>query len=277
MPHLSANGVQLYYESSGDGFPLVFCHEFADDYRGWAPQVGFFARLYRCITYNHRGYPPSTVPEIPEAYSQEILIEDLGSLLSQLGIDRTHLIGFSLGANVVLNFALKYPELCASIVVTACGAGSTHRSSFEQRMAGTVELLGTRGMQALAESYAENPTRVQFKRKDPAGWARFRERLAEHSALGSSLTIQGVMLRRPIIFSLEERLTRLRVPTLLIVGDEDENCVETSIFMKRKIPSAELLMIPGSGHAVNLEEPALFNQIVSSFLHRVERRVSTSG
>ena len=277
MPHLSANGVQLYYESSGDGFPLVFCHEFADDYRGWAPQVGFFARLYRCITYNHRGYPPSTVPEIPEAYSQEILIEDLGSLLSQLGIDRTHLIGFSLGANVVLNFALKYPELCASIVVAACGAGSTHRSSFEQRMAGTVELLGTRGMQALAESYAENPTRVQFKRKDPAGWARFRERLAEHSALGSSLTIQGVMLRRPIIFSLEEQLTGLHVPTLLIVGDEDENCVDTSVFMKRKIPSAELLMIPGSGHAVNLEEPNLFNQMVSSFLHRVERKAYTIG
>jgi len=277
MHHLSANGVQLYYESTGNGFPLVFCHEFAGDYRGWDPQVGFFARLYRCITYNHRGYPPSSVPEAPEAYSQEILIEDLRSLLSHLNIDRTHLVGFSLGANVVLNFALKYPELCTSIVVTACGAGSTDRTSFEQRMAETVELLNTKGMRALAEKYAENPTRVQLKRKDPAGWARFRERLAEHSALGSSLMIQGVMLRRPIIFSLEEQLTRLRLPTLLIVGDEDENCMDTSIFMKRKIPSADLLMIPGSGHTVNLEEPTLFNQIVSSFLHRVERNTSTSG
>jgi len=217
------------------------------------------------------------VPQIPEAYSQEILIEDLRSLLSHLGIDRSHLVGFSLGANVVLNFALKYPELCASLVVTACGAGSTNRSSFEQRMATTVELLATRGMQALAESYAENPTRVQLKRKDPAGWTRFRERLAGHSALGSSLMIQGVMLRRPIIFSLEEPLTRLRIPTLLIVGDEDENCMDTSVYMKRKIPSAELLMIPGSGHAVNLEEPNLFNQMVSSFLHRVERKASTRG
>ena len=276
MPHLPANGVQLYYESTGDGFPLVFCHEFADDYRGWDPQVGFFARLYRCITYNHRGYPPSSVPAAPEAYSQEILIEDLHSLLSHLGIIRTHLIGFSLGANVVLNFALRYPELCESIVVTACGAGSTDRSSFEQRMAETVELLSTKGMRALAERYAENPTRVQLKRKDPAGWARFRERLAEHSALGSSLMIQGVMLRRPIIFSLEEELTRLRVPTLLIVGDEDENCIDTSIFMKRKIPCADLLIIPGSGHTVNLEEPILFNQMASSFLHNVERKTSAS-
>jgi pimeloyl-ACP methyl ester carboxylesterase len=272
MPFLSANDVKLYYESTGDGFPLVFCHEFAGDYRAWDPQVGFFARLYRCITYNHRGYPPSSVPVAPEAYSQEILIKDLRSLLKHLDIDRAHLIGFSLGANVVLNFALKYPELCESIVVTACGAGSTNRNSFEQRMAETVQLLNTRGIQALAESYAENPTRIQFKRKDPAGWARFRERMAEHSALGSALILQGVMLRRPIIFSLEEQLTQLRVPTLLIVGDEDENCVDTSVFMKRKIPSANLLMIPGSGHTVNLEEPALFNQMVSSFLHSVERR-----
>jgi pimeloyl-ACP methyl ester carboxylesterase len=277
MPHLSANGIDLYYESTGTGFPLVFCHEFADDHRGWDPQVGFFARLYRCITYNHRGYPPSSVPKAPEAYSQEILIEDLRSLLSNLGIDRAHLIGFSLGANVVLNFAIQYPKLCESIVVTACGSGSANRSSFEQRMAETVELLGTGGMQALAESYAENPTRVQLERKDPTGWGRFRERLVEHSALGSSLMIQGVMLRRPTIFSLEEQLTRLRVPTLLIVGDEDENCMDTSVFMKRKIPSADLLMIPGSGHAVNLEEPVLFNQMVSSFLHRVERKTSARG
>ncbi len=276
MPYLSANGAQLYYESTGDGFPLVFCHEFAGDYRAWDPQVGFFARLYRCITYNHRGYPPSSVPEAPEAYSQEMLIEDLRNLLSHLGIDRAHLIGFSLGANVVLNFALQYPALCESIVVTACGAGSTNRSAFEQRMAETVRLLSNRGMRALAESYAENPTRVQFKRKDPTGWARFRERMAEHSALGSSLILQGVMLLRPIIFSLEEQLTRLRVPTLLIVGDEDENCVDTSVFMKRKIPSAELLMIPGSGHTVNLEEPALFNQVVSNFLYSVERKISPS-
>ena len=277
MPYLSANGVQLYYESTGAGFPLVFCHEFAGDYRAWDFQVGFFARLYRCITYNHRGYPPSSVPEAPDAYSQEILIEDLRSLLSHLGIDRAHLIGFSLGANVVLNFALRYPELCESIVVTACGAGSTNRSTFEQRMAETVQLLSTRGMRALADSYAENPTRIQFKRKDPAGWARFRERMAEHSALGSSLILRGVMLRRPIIFSLEEQLIRLRVPTLLIVGDEDENCMDTSVFMKRKIPSADLLTIPGSGHTVNLEEPALFNQMVSSFLHKVERQTCTSG
>jgi pimeloyl-ACP methyl ester carboxylesterase len=184
MPHLSADGVEWYYELTGDGFPTVSCHELASDYRGWEPQVGFFACLYRCISYNHRVYPPSSVPEASQAYSQEILMEDLPSLLGRLGIDGAHLIGLSLRTNVVLNFTLQYPKLCESMVVTACGAGSTNRSPFEQRMAETVELPSTRGMQAFAESYAENPTRFQLKRKDLETWARLRERLVEHWALG---------------------------------------------------------------------------------------------
>jgi len=77
MPLARVNGVEIYYEVTGEGFPLVFSHEFAGDYRSWEPQVRFFSRRYRVLTYNDRGYPPSDVPTDLEAYSQEISVEDL--------------------------------------------------------------------------------------------------------------------------------------------------------------------------------------------------------
>ncbi|RMF86428.1 MAG: alpha/beta hydrolase, partial [Nitrospinota bacterium] len=112
--------------------------------------------------------------------------------------------------------------------------------------------------------------RIQFLRKDPKGWEEFLEEFASHSATGSALTFRGVQLKRPTIFALEEKLKRLQVPTLLIIGDEDEPCIEPAIFMKRHIPNAGLVVIPKSGHTINLEEPDLFNRAVLDFLTAVE-------
>ena len=104
MPTASVNGVAIYYEDTGRGFPLVWSHEFGGDHRSWEPQVRYFSRRYRVITYNHRGYPPSSVPKEALAYSQEQLVEDLRQLLRHLGVRLAHVGGCSMGANVALNF-----------------------------------------------------------------------------------------------------------------------------------------------------------------------------
>ncbi|MDQ6671121.1 MAG: alpha/beta hydrolase [Chloroflexota bacterium] len=271
MPHVALNGVELYYEDSGSSLPpIVFCHEFAGDYRAWDPQVRAFGRAYRCITYNHRGFPPSSVPDDPQAYSQDLLIEDLRALVEHLGLAKPHFVGFSLGGNVVLNFALRYPGVCRSIVVVGTGAGTTDRERFERDIQQVVDLIAARGIGGFAEMYSEGPTRQPFKRKDPHGWGVFRRQLGEHSPTGQALTMQGVMRRRPPIFSLEAALRQLEVPTLLVIGDEDEPCVEPAVFLKRHIPSAGLLVLPQSGHAVNLEEPAAFNAAVLDFFRLAE-------
>lgn len=264
------NGVKLWYEITGNGFPVVFSHEFAGDYRSWAPQISFFSRRYKVIVYNNRGYPPSDIPTDPEAYSQDILIEDLYQLLLHLHIPKAHIVGLSMGGNVALNFGIKHPELCASLVIAGCGAGSTNREHFEQNIKTIVNKLETEGMKNVAEFYSVGPTRVQFKLKDPKGWATFKEQLAEHSAVGSALTFRGVQRNRPTIFQLEDKLKHLRVPTLVLIGDEDEPCIEPAIFMKRHIPSAGLVVLPQSGHTINLEEPDLFNRMVLDFLTAVD-------
>ena len=270
MPRVALSGVEIYYEDTGSGYPVVFCHEFAADYRGWDPQVRAFGRSYRCITFSYRGFPPSSVPETPEAYSQDQLIEDLRALVEHLEIKDAHFVGFSMGGSVVLNFAIRYPQLCRTIVVVGAGSGTTNREQFERDIDRTVELLRERGIEGFAEVYGEGPTRLPFKRKDPHGYAVFRRQLADHSATGQALTMLGVIRQRPTIFALEAQLHALDVPTLVIIGDEDEPCVDPAVFMKRHIPSAGLLVLPQSGHAVNLEEPALFNAAVLEFFRLAE-------
>ena len=270
MPRLSANGVELFYEVTGEGFPVVFSHEYGGDWRSWTPQVRYFDRLYRCVTYNHRGFPPSEVPSELAAYSQDLLVEDLRALLQGLGIEQAHLVGFSMGGGIVVNLALRYPELCRSLVVVGTGTGSVNREGFEQNVRDIVALQTERGIEAFAEAYAESPTRQPFKRKDPHGWAEFKANLADHSAVGASLTMQGVQRDRPPIVTQGDALRQLDVPTLVMVGDEDEPCVDASVFLRRTIPRSGLAVFPQSGHAINLEEPALFNQVVADFFRQVE-------
>jgi len=270
MPIAKVNGVDLYYEVAGDGYPLIFSHEFAGDYRSWEPQVRFFSRFYQVITYSHRGYPPSEIPKDLEAYTQDIMVEDLHQLMRYLKISKAHIVGLSMGGNVALNFGFKQPEMCASLVVAGCGAGSDNRKQFEKDVMAVADRLEKEGMQKVAEFYGVGPTRVQFRRKDPRGYQEFMEQFKEHDALGSALTFRGVQLRRPSILALEDKLKILKVPTLLMIGDEDEPCIEPAIFMKRKIPRSGLVVFPQTGHTMNLEEPDLFNRVVLDFLTAVK-------
>jgi pimeloyl-ACP methyl ester carboxylesterase len=270
MPFAQINGVSIHYEATGTGPPLVFSHEFAGDSRSWKPQVEAFAGEYRCITWNYRGYPPSDVPEDPEQYSQEILVEDLRALLDHLEIEQAHIAGLSMGGSIALVFALTYPERCLSTIIAGAGSGSVNRSQFEVDIERVVGMLETQSMEEFASVYAQAPTRIAFKEKDPSGWELFRDQLGEHSTVGSANTMRGVQLKRPTIFDLESELTKLAVPALIVIGDEDEPCIDPAVFMRRKIPSSGLVVIPQSGHTINLEEPELFNQALRLFLQNVE-------
>jgi pimeloyl-ACP methyl ester carboxylesterase len=273
MPHvIAADGVKLYIEEVGSGTPIVFVHEFAGDHRSWEPQLRHFARRYRCIAFNARGYPPSDVPSDGEKYSQNHARDDIRAVLDGLSIARAHIVGLSMGGFATLHFGLQYPDRALSLVVAGCGYGAQpgKRAQFEQEVEATAKMISTQGMAKTAESYALGPTRVQFQNKDPRGWAELAAQLAEHSSTGSSLTMLGVQRRRPSLYDLVDRMRRLTVPTLIVTGDEDEPCLEPGLLMKRSIATSGLVVIPNSGHTINLEEPDLFNRICDDFFHQVE-------
>ena len=272
MATARVNSINLFYEDEGAGVPLVFVHEFAGDSRSWHLQTRFFARRYRTIAFNARGYPPSDVPEDPKAYSQDQVVDDIRGLLDALKIPKAHVCGLSMGGYATLHFGLRYPERARSLVVAGAGYGSVpgDRAKFHADAELTARRFEEDGMVATADLYAKGPTRVQFMDKDPTGWREFHAQLVKGSARGHALTLRGVQKTRPAIFDLGPRLEKLEVPTLIMTGDEDDPCLEPAIFMKRTIPTAGLVVIPKSGHTINLEEPEAFNHAVLDFLTAVD-------
>jgi pimeloyl-ACP methyl ester carboxylesterase len=273
MPHLTTDdGVRLYYEETGSGTPIVFVHEFADDCRGYEGQMRHFGRRYRCIAFNARGYPPSDVPEDPGRYSQERARDDIRAVLDALSIGKAHIVGISMGGFATLHFGLAYPGRALSLVVAGCGYGAEpgKRQQFHDETAKTIALIEGQGMGEASKVYSQGPSRVQFQNKDPRGWAEFAAHLADHSTRGSALTMRGVQARRLSLWDLTESMRNLGVPTLIMTGDEDDPCLEPGILMKRTIPTAALIVLPNTGHAVNLEEPELFNRTCADFFHQVE-------
>ena len=276
MPFASANGMSLYYEATGTGFPLVFVHEFGGDYRSWEPQVRYFSRRYLCVTYNARGYPPSDVPKEPSAYSQEIATDDLVSVLRHLRVPSAHIVGLSMGGFATLYLGIRHGQLARSLVVAGCGYGSmpAQRANWQADSEALARLFETEGAEVAAKQYALGPYRRPFREKDPRGWGEFVRMMSEHSAVGCALTQRGVQKARPSVMDWEAELRRMTIPTLIIVGDSDDPCIEPNMFLKRTIPSAQLCVFPNSGHQVNLEEPDLFNRIVDNFLATVEARIN---
>jgi pimeloyl-ACP methyl ester carboxylesterase len=273
MPQVTTDDhVKLFYEEAGEGLPIIFVHEFAGDRRSYETQMRYFSRRYRCIAYNARGYPPSDVPENLAMYSQERARDDIRSMLDGLEIDKAHVVGISMGGFATLHFGMRYPDRARSLVIGGCGYGADpgHRSQFQQEAEHAAQMFDRLGMGEGAKRYALGATRVQLQNKDSRGWQEFVDQMAEHSARGSANTLRGVQKQRPSLYDLVGEMKKIAIPTLVMAGDEDDPCLEASVLMKRAITTAGLAILPKTGHALNLEEPALFNSLVDEFFHQVE-------
>lgn len=257
----ASDDTQLYVEEVGVGPPVIFLHEFAGDYRSWEPQLRYFCRSHRCVTFSARGYLPSDVPEEPGAYGQEMACNDVIAVMNGLKIDRAHVIGHSMGAYTALHVGLRHPDRCLSVGALGCGWGSNpaEREASLKACEDIAAMFASRPMKEAAAVYARAPMRKTFEAKDPRGFSEFERMLAEHSGQGLALTMLNQQLKRPTLWDLEADLRTFSVPLLVIVGDEDFPCLDGSLFLKRAVPTAGLLVVPRAGHTINSEEPAAVN------------------
>jgi pimeloyl-ACP methyl ester carboxylesterase len=275
MPKIkSSDGTQLYYEEAGVGTPVIFIHEFAGDYRTWEPQIRHFARMHRCVTFSARGYPPSDVPIEPERYGQDIARTDVVAIMDALGIAKAHIVGHSMGAYTALHVGIHHRDRCLSVTAAGCGWGSVadpaEREAMRKVALTNAQMFLDKGMAEAAAAYADTPTRMPHKYKDPRGYAEFARMLSEHSAQGHALTMSMLQARRPTLWDLQQELQRFSVPLLIIVGDEDDTCLDGSIFLKRTVPTAGLLVIPRAGHTITSEEPEAVNAALADFFPAAE-------
>ena len=273
MPHATAkDGARLYFEEVGEGTPVIFLHEFAADHTNWEPQLRYFARRHRCIAYSARGYTPSDVPAAADAYSYVHFYTDALAVLDHLGIDRAHFVGLSMGSYSSLQVALNASSRIRSMVLAGVGSGSSleQLDAFRAQCRATAEQFETLGSAETAKVTREAPGRIPFLVKDPRGHADFYAALARHDAKGSANTMRGFQGGRPSIYTMTDAIRRVTTPALIICGDEDDACIEPSLFLKKHLPASGLTFFPKSGHVLNLEEPALFNETVERFIALVE-------
>ena len=273
VTYANSNGVKLHTEETGSGHPILFIHEFAGDHRSWEPQIRYFSRRYRCISYDARGYLPSDVPDDPAEYSQDIAVADAIAVLDHYGIDKAHVVGLSMGGFAALHIGMRHGNCASALVVAGCGYGAPagKKESFQREIDILADHFERDGTEKAATAYAGGPYRIQHQNKDPRGWAEFRQQFIEHSPGGSANTLRGVQGRRPSLYDLEAELAAVTVPTLLINGDEDEPCLDANLWLKRVMPASGLVILPRTGHASNLEEPDAFNHAAQEFFSTAEQ------
>jgi pimeloyl-ACP methyl ester carboxylesterase len=248
MPFVERDGVRIFYEAAGDGPPVLLSHGYSATSRMWRGQVEALAPRYRIITWDMRGHGQSDSPDDPALYSEAATVGDMAAILDALGIDTAVIGGLSLGGYMSLAFHLAHPGRVRALMLFDTGPGYRNpagREAWNRTAEARAVAFETRGLDALG-SGAE-------------------VRIAQHrSAKGLALAARGMLAQfdSRVIESLEG----IRVPTLVLVGEKDEPFLGATDYMAAKIPGAQKVVIPGAGHAANIDNPAAFNAAVEAFL-----------
>ena len=271
MPYATAaDGLALYLEEEGCGEAVLFAHEFGGDWRSWQPQVEHFRSRYRCLRYAARGFLPSAVPEAAERYGQAQATADLLAVAEAAGLGRFHLVGLSMGAYTALCAALAAPERLLSLTLAGCGSGpadAAERARYRAELRREIDLLDRLGAEGAVRWFARDPAYRRMAGKRPAAWATYCENLRGQALLGAKRTLSTLHWNRQPLAARAAELARLRVPTLLVYGDEDHRLVRpANDFLQRTLPCVSALVLEVTGHLVTLEEPARFNTALERHL-----------
>ena len=269
----ASDGVRLFYEEAGTGTPIIFVHEFGGSHWSWEPQLNFFARRHRCITFAARGYPPSDVPGTVDSYSQDIAAEDIGAVLDAAGEKDAHVMGVSMGSAAALQFTIAHPNRVRSAILCSIGSGSDAKpDEYVANMEAMAARVEKNGMDQIRQNFTASPARQKLKEKSPAEYQRFLAELERFSVQGLANTMRGVQKRRPPLYAHKDKIAALRVPTLVVLGGIDQGCEKPSHFLAETLPGARLEILANTGHGVNIEEPDRVNRMVAEFVGAVEAK-----
>ena len=268
MPKVTINGVGINYESDGEGFPLVLCYCRGGNATMWDPQVEAFSRNYRFIRFEPRGHGRSDAPEDPSAYGLDTSVEDLLGLLDHLGIEKAYVGGLSMGGGITTRFTLLHQDRVAGLIVIDSGSASGHAHAEEVRTR-TIrvrELAFTEGMEAVGRySIREVDSFVGRAARGPEAVEGIMEMFRALTPHGYTFSIEA--LDQAPVF--DDRLCEIKAPTLCIAGDEDP-ALEDVKFVHSRIEGSEMVVVPGAGHFVNLDQTEIFNREILAFLAKVD-------
>ena len=227
------NGIGIEYQDGGAGPAVLLGHGYSATGRMWDGQRATLGDRYRIVSWDMRGHGQSESPADPAQYSVAVTVADMRALLQHCGIERAVVGGLSLGGYVALAFYLAHPEMVRALVICDSGPGYRNaeaRAAWNRRAHERAAELERRGLEALANRSRE-----------------MREAMGHHrSAQGLAHAARGMLAQEGS--QVIDALATIRVPTLVVVGDQDEPFLAPSEYMAKKIPGARLEVIPGAGH-----------------------------
>ncbi len=259
MPTIHCRDIDIYYEIAGEGQPLLFIHGLGSSHLDWQPQVEFFSRHYQVVTYDVRGHGRTTKPQGPYSVSQ--FAQDAAELIRSLSLAPAHAVGLSMGGMIAFQLAVDEPGLVKSLVIANSGPELIIRT-FQQRLEFWRRRLIVRvfGAHKFAEIMSTrllpSPEHKELRRLLVQRWGQNDT----HAYLTALRAILG--------WSVAERISTIRCPTLVITADQDYTPVAAKEAYVVQIPRAELVVIPDSRHLTPLERPEAFNAALMAFLRR---------
>jgi pimeloyl-ACP methyl ester carboxylesterase len=253
MPTARLNGIEVYWQEQGAGFPVVLTHGLGDCADLWTPLAESLADGYRVVSWDMRGHFRSEAPDDIALYTQDIVVEDLRALCDHLGIERGVIGGHSLGGYTALRFHEKYPQRVAALVLHAAGPGYRNQEG-SQAWTDTLAKLAAR--QESEFSRGERRSAKELRVGAPA-----LGELAQHFVRGVANIERGVMAHPYFIDA-----TKVGVPAIVIVGERDKNYLNSADYFAGKLPDGRKVVVPDAGHPAMLEQPAVVNEAVRDFL-----------
>ncbi|MFC2006307.1 alpha/beta fold hydrolase, partial [Chloroflexota bacterium] len=254
MPKALINGINMYYEDHGTGFPVILIHGYAGTTKSWDGQVESFSKRYRFVTYDMRGHGQTEAPEDLSKYTQDIVLEDIYQLLRYLGIQKAVIGGLSLGGYLSIHFYNQHPEMTAAIIIIDAGPGyrtQEKAKDWNQRRMDCADVLESKGMQGFLDS----PYSVDDYYTTP-------EVMLKHNPKGIANVSRGVMINPWGV----DILPNIMVPTLVVCGERDTSFLAATDYMAQKIPGAKKAIVADAGHGVNIDQPRVFESTILNFL-----------
>ena len=249
MPKINRNGVNINYESYGKGPVIFLTHGFSATSKMWNDQIEDLSRNFNLVVWDMRGHGQTDYPEDESLYNEEETIEDIHAILTDLRVDKVNIGGMSLGGYMSLAFYYKYSEIVNSLLIIDTGPGFKNddaRQKWNNYAHSTANKFEEIGLESLrGRSIEMNPDNHK-------------------NADGLIKAARGMLTQKDdrIINSLP----CIDVPSLIIVGENDKPFLSAADYMNNKIDNSKKVIIPDAGHAVNIDQPNIFNKEVLSFL-----------
>jgi len=249
MAKRNRDGVEIYYETHGEGPVILLTHGYSATAEMWRGQVAALSKNHKLVLWDMRGHGRSDYPSDQGEYSEEKTVADMAALLDAVGAKRAIIGGLSLGGYMSLAFQATHPERVSALLIIDTGPGykkDEARDGWNRNALKTAERYETDGLGLLSAGSAERRT------------ARHRD------ATGLARAARGMLTQKNA--RVIESLPGIKVPSIVIVGENDTPFLAASDYMAAKIPGARKAVIPNAGHAANIDNPDAFNAALVSFL-----------